>query len=105
MTDRAGWLSGPTSRPASKWLVGFEILACCGFLLALDLSIGIPLWLRSAGWAAYALVLVGGSIHLVVRYLVKGPQKGTAQNFGQLALCPASWRRWLLDEPRDNSKV
>ena len=98
-------LTGPRFKPAKKWLIGFAILAFCALMLAFGVSTGIPLRAKEAGWAIYALVLFGGSLYLILRYLILGPRRGSGRSFGQIALFPRSWQRWILDEPQEKSKL
>ena len=105
MSNHKMHLNYPTFKSATKWLIGFVILVFCALMLAFGISNRIPTWANEVWWMACALYVFVGSLYLILRHLIQSPKQGNRQSFGQIALFPESWRRWILDTPEEKSKL
>jgi hypothetical protein len=75
----------------------------CFALWAIAIMVGLlgdtPRWLQMAGWVIVSVYLLGSTFYLLLR-----PKHNHHQHWGEAALLPARWRRWVLDEPEPTIK-
>ena len=74
-----------------KWLTLLCFLLVLGVLVASGSRV-LDKWISILAWSA-ALI---GSVILLIKYVRRPPERGF--EFGQLALLPRSWQRWLEGE-------